>query len=176
MINEKKLWENYAELGKMVVESKLSRENFGKQIYAFSTFLSEMNHDYHYNGTYLPHYADEFLDFLKCFFRKYSFVKTLFSLASHYVDVCLIIDRYWQQDCIWNSEKEEIDVKWTTCSSYEKRLVYNDKLLIECSVLCETKRFIYQSKLEMNEQMESREVEKFRKFLDDKASLNNVAK
>lgn len=63
MIATEKLWEYYAELGKMVTEGKLSREDFGKQVYALSTFLSEMNKDYHYNGTYLPHYVDEFIDF-----------------------------------------------------------------------------------------------------------------
>lgn len=173
MIDIETFWENYAKLGKMIVNGELSREDFGNQIYAFSTFLSEMNHDYHYNGTYLPHYVDEFWAFLECFYRKYPIVKTLFFIASSYSNVSLVIDRYWQQDCTWNNEEEKSKKNWKVCPSYEKRLIFKDELLIECSVLCGTKRFIYQSKIK-NDENETLEEQRLREFLDNKALLKDA--
>ncbi|WP_216239781.1 hypothetical protein [Faecalicatena faecalis] len=173
MIDIELLWENYAELGERVTEGELSREDFEKQVYAFSTFLSGMNKDYHYNGTYLPHYIDEFLDFLECFYRKYPLVKVFFEVASCYTEVSLIIDRYWQQDCIFDNEKEKIFTYWKVCPSYEKGLVYSEEMLVECSVLCETKRFIYQSKIGNVEEKVLQEVEKLREFLNNKATLRD---
>lgn len=174
MIEIQELWENYAEWGRMVIEEELSRKEFRSQIYAFSIFLSETNHDYHYNGTYLPEYVDEFWTFLKCFYRKYLFVKKLFLIASDYPDVSLIIDRYWQQDCIWDNERKEHSISLKACPSHEKGLVCKDKLLIECSILCGTKRFIYQSKIENDEKKKLEEVQKLREFLDNKVHLNDA--
>ena len=67
MTDIEKQWENYMELGERLVKEKRLKEEFEKEIKAFSSFLSETNKDFYYNSTYLPHYSMEFLHFLECF-------------------------------------------------------------------------------------------------------------
>ena len=139
-------WKNYMELGKLVVNGQLVMEEFEKQIIIFSSFLCESNRDYHYNATYLPNYVEEFLCFLKCFYSKYPLVEQLFKMASDYADVTLIIDCYWQQESIWDREQKEIFVTHKVHPSYERKGVCDEELSVDCSVLRDTKRFIYHSK------------------------------
>lgn len=169
----KKQWENYKELGKRVSGGKLSKDEFEKQIDAFSFFLSETNQDYYYNSTYLPQYFEEFWHFLECFSRKYVLVKQLFAVAAEYPYVSLIIDCYWQMESTWNEEKQKIIPTYKVHSSYEKKLVCKDRLLIECSVLCGTKRFIYHSKIDKDGIEMQQELQKLTEFLKSEASLIN---
>lgn len=166
-------WENYMELGKLVDDEQLISKEFEKQIKAFSFFLSETNRDYHYNATYLPNYTEEFLRFLKCFSTKYPLVKQIFEVASHYPDVTLIIDRYWQQESVWNREQEKIYPTHKVHPSYNKNLVCDAELLVECSVLCETKRFIYHSKTGTDTTEIQSLLQNLEKFLKEKSSSKN---
>lgn len=165
------LWESYNELGKMAVEGEMSKEDFEKQISAFSSFLSEMNLYYHYNGTYLQQYVKEFLLFLNCFYNKYEVVKKLFAISAQYAEVTLVIDRYWQQESTFGEESNKIFSTKKVFPFCEKHQVCNDVFLIECSVLCETKRYIYHNKVRNNENEIQEELYRLKKFLDDKAKL-----
>lgn len=165
-------WENYMELGNLVAHGQLIPEEFEKQIKAFSSFLSETNRDYHYNATYLPNYTEEFLCFLECFHNKYQWVEQIFEIASHYSDVTLIIDRYWQQESVWDREQEEISITHKVHSSYDRNLVCDAELLVECSVLCATKRFIYHSKTNVTTEIQSL-LQNLEKFLKEKSSSEN---
>lgn len=91
-------------------------------------------------------------------------------MASCYSDVSLIIDRYWQQDCIFDNEKKETVIYLKVCLSREKNLVYNEDMLVECSVLCETRRFIYQSKIGKDEGKGLKEIKNLGEFLNEKAN------
>lgn len=170
MIDIKKQWENYVELGKQVVEKNISEEAFNKEINAFSFFLSESNRDFCYNPTYLSSYAMEFLRFLEYFYRKYPLVKRLFEATSGYPNASLVIDRYWQQESLWDEEKKIISVFYKAYPSYKEKMVCDDTLLIECSVLCETKRFIYHSKIEIYEEKIHRELQNLKEFLNARTS------
>lgn len=161
------------ELGERVVKENRVKEEFEKEIKAFSSFLSETNQDYYYNSTYLPHYSMEFLHFLEYFYKKYELVKRLFKLSSCYSGVSLIIDRYWQQESKWDEEKDTISVINKVYSFSDKNTVCDEELLIECSVLCETNRFIYHSKTGINEREETKELKNLKEFLDFKTSLKN---
>lgn len=173
MTDIKEQWENYMELGKRAVKENGLREEFEKEIKAFSSFLSETNQDYYYNSTYLPHYSMEFLHFLECFYKKYELVKRLFELSSCYSGVSLIIDRYWQQESKWDDDDETMSVINKVYSFSDKNTVCDEKLLIECSVLCETKRFIYHSKVGINESEEQKESKNLKEFLDFRTSSKN---
>lgn len=166
MKNIKKQWDNYFELGKQAIEDEMLEEAFKKEIDAFSSFLSEENRDYYYNATYLSNYVTEFICFLKYFYRKYLLVKRLFEGTSHYPNVSLVIDRYWMQETRWDEEKEKISVLYKAYPSYKKKTVCDDVLLVECSVLCKTQRFIYHSKIEIDEETIQKESQKLKEFLD----------
>ncbi|MBS5285212.1 MAG: hypothetical protein KHY46_15400 [Clostridiales bacterium] len=168
MINIEKQWDNYFELGKQVIENEISEEALKKEINAFSFFLSELNQDYYYNATYLSNYVMEFLRFLKYFYRKYMFVKQLFKVTSRYQKVSLVIDRYWVEESLWDEEKGKISVFYKVHPSYKKKTVCDDMLLIECSVLCKTQRFIYHSKIEIDDETVQKESRKLREFLEAK--------
>ena len=58
-------------------------------------------------------------------------------------------------------------------SFFDKNTVCDEKLLIECSVLCETKRFIYHSKVGINESEEQKELKNLKEFLDFRTSSKN---
>lgn len=161
-----KIWENYELLGAMADNGVLSKENLEKQIKAFSCFLSEKNSDYYYNKTYLPCYVEEFWDFLIAFKRKYSFVQTLFGIACRYSDVSLKIDRYWQMESFQDGETGIINNKMEVYPSYDHTLVCNSAFLIECSILRKMKRFIYQKKVENNDEEKSRAINELKKFLE----------
>lgn len=173
MTDIKEQWGNYIELGERAVKEKGFKEEFEKEMKAFSSFLSEMNQDYYYNSTYLPHYSMDFLHFLECFYKKYELVKRLFELSSCYADVLIIIDRYWQQECKWDEEKETISVINKVYSFSDKNTVCDKELLIECSALCESKRFIYHSKAEINEIEEEKELINLKEFLEIRTSSKN---
>ncbi|CCZ61228.1 hypothetical protein [Hungatella hathewayi] len=173
MTDIKEQWENYIELGEKVVKEKGLKEEFEKEIKAYSSFLSETNQDYYYNSTYLPHYSMEFLHFLECFYKKYELVKRIFELSSSYSGVSLIIDRYWQQESKWDDEEEKIVVINKVYSFSDKNTVCDEKLLIECSALCETKRFIYHSKAGINESEEQKELKNLKEFLDFRTYSKN---
>ena len=79
MTDIKDQWNNYMELGGLVVNGSLTKEMIEKQINAFSSFLSETNSDYYYNATCLPNYCG----------------------------VTLIIDQYWQQESVWDGERKK---------------------------------------------------------------------
>lgn len=152
-------------MGKQAFENEMLEEAFKKEIDAFSSFLSEGNRDYYYNATYLSNYVTEFICFLKYFYRKYPLVKRLFEVTSHYPNVSLVIDRYWMQESLWDDE-EKISVSCKVHPSYKKKTVCDDMLLIECSVLCKTQRFIYHSKIEIDEETIQKESQKLKEFLD----------
>lgn len=160
-------------LGERLVKEKRLREEFEKEIKAFSSFLSDTNKDFYYNSTYLPHYSMEFLHFLECFYKKYKLVKRLFQLSSYYSGVSLIIDRYWQQESKWDEEEERIVPINKVYSFSDENTVCDEKLLIECSALCETKRFIYHSKAGIIESEELKELKNLKEFLDIKTSTKN---
>ena len=50
MTDIEKQWENYMELGERLVKEKRLKEEFEKEIKAFSSFLSETNKDFYYNS------------------------------------------------------------------------------------------------------------------------------
>lgn len=173
MTNIKEQWKNYMELGEKVINENNLKEEFEKEIKAFSSFLSEINQDYYYNATYLSRYSIEFLRFLECFNRKFELVKRLFEISSCYSDVSLIIDRYWQQESKWDEEKRTIAVIHKVYSFSYKNMVCDEKLSIECSALYETKRFIYHSKTGINEGEIQTELKNLKEFLDFKTSSKN---
>lgn len=166
-------WNSYMELGKLMVNGQLRTEEFKDQIKAFSSFLSETNRDYHYNATYLPNYTEEFLRFLECFCIKYPLVQQIFEMASDYSDVALIIDRYWQQEIVWNRDREDIIKTYKVHPSYERNWVCNEELSVECSVLCETKRFIYHSKTNTNTTEIQQLLHNLEEFLKAKSFSGN---
>ena len=170
MIDIKKQWENYIELGKQVIEKNISEEAFKKEINAFSSFLSEANRDYYYNATYLSNYAMEFLHFLEYFYRKIPLVKRLFEVTSSYPNLSLVIDRYWQQESVWDDEEKTTFVFYKAYPSYKEKMVCDDTLLIECSILCETKRYIYHSKIEIDEEKIKNESHNLKEFLNARTS------
>lgn len=176
MTDIKGQWKNYMELGELMDKGELTKEEFEKQISAFSFFLSEINQDYHYNATYLPNYAMDFLHFLECFHKKYPLTERIFAMAAGYSGVTLIIDRYWQQESICDEEKRKIFVTHKVHIPYERKQICDDELLIECSVLCETKRFIYHSKIGTDVADMQHELQSLEEFLNAKSSSENRKK
>lgn len=163
------LWGRYAELGSMATNDEKLKEAFEQQISAFSYFLSEVDPDYHYNGTYLPCYIDEFWGFVLEFNRKYPYVKRIFAEVSGYCDVSVIIDRYWQQECTWDEEKSDIIREIKLYPSFGKHMVCEKEIFIECSILCEGSRFIEQIKIQNNEEEVTKGLRKLVDFLDKKS-------
>ncbi len=171
MTNINDQWDNYMELGKQVVNGSLNKEMFEKQIIALSSFLSETNQDYHYNAAYLPNYVADFWHFLECFCHKYPLVNKLFLMVSVYPNVTLIIDRYWQLESV-QGEYTVLTTK-KVHPSCERKRVCDNELLIECSVLCDTKRFIYHSKTGTDKDELNQELERLEEFLNDKSLSAN---
>lgn len=165
MTDVKIQWENYMRMGEQI------KEEFERQIEAFSYFLSEINPDYYYNATYLQNYVIEFLQFLEQFHIKYPLVRQIFDMASSYAGVTLIVDRYWQQESVWNKERKEILITHKVHHSHERIQVCDEKLWVECSVLCDTKRFIYQDKTGIDETQQL--LQNLERFLKDKLSSEN---
>lgn len=176
MTDIKDQWNNYMELGGLVVNGSLTKEMVEKQINAFSSFLSETNSDYYYNATYLPNYIMEFMHFLECFHKKYPITKRMFDIASSYCGVTLIIDQYWQQESVWDGERKKIFVMHRVHPSYERKQVCDNELLVECSVLCDTKRFIYHNKIGIDATGIQQELQNLEEFLNNKLASHKKEK
>ena len=166
-------WNDYMNLGELVSKGELTKETLEEQIYAFSCFLCETNPDYHYNATYLPNYVDEFVYFLECFHKKYPLVMQIFQAVSSYTDVTLVIDRYWQQESVSDRVEGQTFVNYKIHPSCERKWVCDEGLLVECSILCETKRYINHSKTGIDTVEIQQEIQKLKEFLDDKTSSGN---
>lgn len=167
----KEQWEKYMDMGEQMSKEELTKEMLEKQIDTFSSFLSETNSDYYYNATYLPNYVTEFTRFLECFHKKYQCVIQIFVALSSYADVTLTIDRYWQQEIVFDQEnKQTLSPIYKLYPAHERQCVCDDGLLIECSVLCGTKRFIYHSKTGIEAIEIQQEIQRLKNFLNSRLS------
>ena len=157
---EESVWESYE---KLYQDLKEDSETVKKVVNCFSAYMSQADTAYHYNKTYLTGYSEEFWKFLCCFAKKYPIVKTLFLQVEQKKNATLKIDRYWQI---------ETETEWSgrriTCLGDTER-VCSDKMLIECSFLCNTKRYVYHEILDMGNQLAKKRwdiMNSFQTFLE----------
>ena len=75
--------------------------------------------------------------FLEAFNKKYKTVEQLFAIAQEYPNVTLKIDRYWMLE----KQMQKRKVKKSTLG--EKDFVREEKTMIECSILCNLKRYVF---------------------------------
>ena len=131
---DKSVWEAYNDFK---LDTGSDREKFKEGIRCFSSYLCHANPDYAYNTTYLPQFNEDFLFFIDAFHRKYRFVRDFFDIAKEYSDVTLKIDRYWMLE----TKTEE---RWKESTLNGRDFVCEKELMIECSVLYDLKRYVYQ--------------------------------
>lgn len=141
--NTEVVWKGYLKLWDSMGQD--DQERIRNEILCFSAYMGHANAGYHYNKTYLPKFTEEFLEFLSFFSKKYYFVEELFTLVKSEKNITLKIDRYWQIETAteWREVKK-------TCLG-DIKMVCTDSVLIECSSLCGTKRYIYQKKIPLGD-------------------------
>lgn len=156
----KDTWEAYCELYKRLEKIKDAKELFENGINCFSMYLGQSNQGYMYNTTYLPEFSEDFLDFLVSFNKKYKIVKKLFEIAEKYQNVTLQIDRYWMLQTFE-------DERYTMTTLTGQNFVCEEKMLVECSVLYNLKRYIFQRNevIVLGEDNYKKLREEFGKFL-----------
>lgn len=151
-----KTWEAYYKLPNAVANSEAETENkkadvkriFEEGLECFSYYLCHANRDYAYNATYLPGFQEDFWKFIESFYKKYNIVKSLFEMAERYCDVTLKIDRYWMLETV-KKGTDGRNIKSIRSTLSGPDLVCEKELTIECSVLYDMKRYVYQRKVEI---------------------------
>lgn len=141
-------WEDLYKLSSLVGTDE--GDQFKNQLKSFSKFLASYDVQFLYNETYLPLFADNFLEFIKYFCLKYPYVKQFFLVAADLQDVKLIIDRYWYL----KKEEGKYEVLGTgvdyrkACAVYDNPRydwVCRNEMKIECSILLGGKYFLFHS-------------------------------
>lgn len=156
----KDTWEAYCELYNRLEQIKDAKELFENGINCFSMYLGQSNQGYLYNTTYLPEFSEDFWEFLVAFNKKYKTVEELFKIAEKYQNVTLQIDRYWM---LKSSEDERYKLNTLTGPNF----VCEEKMLVECSVLYNLKRYVFQNnEISILEEESYKKLEKeFEEFL-----------
>ena len=75
---------------------------------------------------------------------------------------------------IW--ERKKIFVMHRVHPSYERKQVCDNELLVECSVLCDTKRFIYHNKIGIDATGIQQELQNLEEFLNNKLASHKKEK
>lgn len=146
---------------------QLNPETFSQEIQIFSQFIADSNPEYHYNKTYLPLYVDSFQQFLDSFKKKYPSVKRMFRLIKQFEGVHLVIDRYWQADTAAEEEEpHNIYCQWSVYPLQKGNLVCDGELFLECSIVCETKRYLYHKKMSISQQELEEAITELEEFLN----------
>lgn len=165
-------WNAYDKLYNLIIENEAKNKSMDvKQIFengleCFSSYLCHANRDYAYNTTYLPAFKEDFWKFIESFHKKYIIAKKLFNIAEQYYDVTLKIDRYWMLETIKKDTDRE-NTKSVQSTLNGPDFVCNKETTIECSVLCDMKRYIYQTKEEIMPDSDNFQklIKEFREFL-----------
>lgn len=144
------VWENYERLYELLKDVRGNQrqeeeERITKEIECFAAYISQADSTHYYNRTYIPKFTEEFWIFLKFFGKKYVVVKNLFSVVEDKKNVVLSVDRYWQikTRTDWSGE-------YKVCLNDIKQ-VCKDEMLIECSVLNKTRRYIYHNQISLKD-------------------------
>ena len=133
---EEKTWDEYNKFYSYLEKNSELKEAFESGIKCFSSYLSHTNQEYVYNSTYLAGFNEEFFGFIEAFQKKYAIVQDLLKKVTEYHNITLKIDRYW----MFQTDKEG-KKKVTTLSG--SNYVGEDKMLVECSIMCNMKRYIF---------------------------------
>ena len=133
---DKTIWEAYKDFYGALTVHKDMRNIFEEGLKCFSAYLCHIDQDYAYNMTYLMEFHEDFLIFLEAFNKKYKTVEQLFAIAQEYPNVTLKIDRYWMLET--NAKGK---AKKSTLG--ENDFVREEKTMIECSILCNLKRYVF---------------------------------
>lgn len=155
------MWSGYENLYNKVKDDDF--EKIKGIIQCFSSYMSHSDSSHHYNGTYLPKFTDEFWKFLRYFNKKYFLVRLLFAVTEGKQNITLKIDRYWQieTETDWRGKR-------ITCLG-DTKSVCNDKMLIECSVLYNTKRHVYHERIDIKDMVKEKYsdlIKPFQQFLE----------
>ena len=163
---DKDIWKAYENFK---LDAECGREKFQDGLRCFSSYLCHADPDYVYNTTYLPQFAEDFLRFIEAFQRKYGLVEHLFDIAKKYSDVILKIDRYWMLET-------KTEGGWEESTLNGQDFVCEKELMIECSVLHDLKRYVYQKKIMIANEENKSENENlendFENFLKKHSSKN----
>ena len=133
---EEKTWDEYNKFYSYLEKNSELKEAFESGIKCFSSYLSHTNQEYVYNSTYLSGFNEEFFCFIEAFQKKYATVQELLKKAEEYYNITLKIDRYWMLQTDKEGKKK---VSTLPGSTY----VGEDKMLVECSIMCNMKRYIF---------------------------------
>lgn len=142
-LDEKKYWEDLFQLGRYLQENSEGIEKFKLGIQTYSRFLGDVDGSYLYNDTFLPLFIEKFLCIVKSFYKKYPFITELMPVCEGKKGVELIIDQYWKIEGR-NQGNKCFVLERSSCD-----LVCQKKLEVKAVVLAETRRFIFQSSIEL---------------------------
>lgn len=141
-------WDCFWRMGECLAKREASEERIQEEIQAFSYYIRSRDQNYYYNETFLPLFTDDFLGFIKSFYRKYPSVKCLFSAVKREKGLEIVIDRYW---------KCEITDLIYKCSVYENpnwEWVNKDELRIECIYRTGARRYLLHRELPLESNFE----------------------
>lgn len=166
------VWEIYKNLYDLLkdVDDKARQkeeERITKGIECFAAYISQADSTHHYNRTYIPKFTEEFWIFLNAFWKKYAVVKSLFFIVEDKKNVVLTVDRYWQI-----KTKTDWSGEYKVCLNDTKQ-VCKDEMLIECSILNKTRRYVYHDQIplkDIEDNQYAHAIEKVKDFLKSHSS------
>lgn len=139
-MNEWNYWERLFDLAE-----KIEEESFKETIELFSKFLVNFDLQYQYNETFLPLFSDEFLLFIKYFRYKFPIVKMIIKGIEEISNIKIMFDKYW---------KYEYKEKYSICENTDFKQFCSKTMRIECSLLVETKRFLFRKEINISKEEE----------------------
>lgn len=161
----------YNNIKEMKGIDKKRKTHIDESIYFLSSFIGSINHDYQYNGTYLPSYIEPLTEFLEAinkkrdateayfekFKKKDNLKKMIISNKESYL-VEITIDEFWY----YSSEDDE----WTWTGTIKIDRIKSNSIFIECKITDDNAPMYSSAKISIyNKDNKSNKYNKLEEFI-----------